>query len=344
MTNTIVSFRPRTLDRAGPIGGPGRQPAALVTSTIVSFSRRPRQLQRCTPRYRRAGRSSAGGPGDEHGRQLHAPDLDQAEPIGGPGRQPAALVTSRASASRSGPSTGPSRASASAGGPGDEHGRQLQAPDLNQAEHGRQLQPVAPVVTSIDVEISGRAGRQPAALVTSMIVSFTLRTSTRPSRSSAGGAALVTSTIVSGGPRGDEHGRQLHAPDPRPGRADRQPAALPLVTSMIVSFTLRTLTGPSRSSASADGPRGDEHRRGNRRRAGRASAGGPGDEHGRQLHAPDLDQAEHGRQLQPAALVTSIDVEISGRADRQPVALVTNTGVSFRPRTSTRPSRSAAPW
>jgi hypothetical protein len=37
------------------------------------------------------------------------------------------------------------------------------------------------VVTSIDVEISARAGRQPVALVTSTIVSFTLRTSTRPS-------------------------------------------------------------------------------------------------------------------------------------------------------------------
>ncbi len=79
------------------------------------------------------------------------------------------------------------------------------------------------MVTSIDVEISGRAGRQPAALVTSMIVSFTLRTSTRPSTIvSFSRRPLVTSTGVSFTPRpldqaepgvsrrrgpGDEHGR-----------------------------------------------------------------------------------------------------------------------------------------
>jgi hypothetical protein len=48
---------------------------------------------------------------------------------------------------------------------------------------------------------------------------------------------------------------------------------------------------------------------------------------GRQLHAPDLDQAPDprpgraDRQLQRWPLVTSIDVEIGGgRADRRPVA------------------------
>ena len=92
--------------------------------------------------------------------------------------------------------------------PGDEHGRQLQAPDLDQAEHDRQLQPAAG-----DEPRRGnrrRAGRQPVALVTSMIVSFTLRTSTRPSTGvSFSGRPPVTSIDVGidGGP-----GRQPVAP------------------------------------------------------------------------------------------------------------------------------------
>jgi hypothetical protein len=39
--------------------------------------------------------------------------------------------------------------------------------------------------------------------------------------------------------------------------------------------------------------------------------------------------------------VTSIDVGIGGGPGRQPVALVTNTIVSFRPRTSTKPGRAS---
>jgi hypothetical protein len=140
------------------------------------------------------------------------------------------------------------------------------------------------VVTSIDVEIGGgRADRRPVALVTSTGVSFSGGPGDehrwRPSRSSTGGAALVTSIDGT-----------------RPSRASTSRAG-PVVTSTGVS----------------GGPRGDEH-------------------------APALDRAEHGRQLQPVALVTSIDVEISGgRAGRQPAAPVTSTGVSFTLRTSTKP-------
>ena len=66
--------------------------------------------------------------GDEYDRQLHAPDLDQAEHDRQ--LQPAAGDEHRRGNRR--------RPRSSAGGPGDEHDRQLQAPDLDQAERGRQ--------------------------------------------------------------------------------------------------------------------------------------------------------------------------------------------------------------
>ncbi len=205
-------------------GRAGRQPVALVTSTGVSFrprtSTRPRTLDRAEPivsrwrgprgdehrRGNRRPRSSAGGPGDEHGRQLHAPDLDQA-PAPRPGRADRRPLVTNIDGTK------PSRASA--GGPGDEHDRQLHAPDL-------------PAISGGAAGDCGRADRQLQA------------PDPRPGRArssaSAGGAALVTSIdgnrpsrSSAGGP-GDEHGRQFRAPVPprhfrrRAGRQLHAPA------------------------------------------------------------------------------------------------------------------------
>ncbi len=60
-----------------------------------------------------------------------------------------------------------------------------------------------------------------------------------------------------------------------------------------------------------------------------------------------LDQAEHGRQLQPVALVTSTGVSFRPRTSPPfPAALVTNMIVSFTPRTLDRaePGVSFSRW
>jgi hypothetical protein len=116
-------------------GGPGRQPAAPVTSTGVSFALR----------YLPA--ISGGAPGVS----FRPRPLDRAEPIGSP---PISKLFKKCAAIRCG---------------SDRARGQTETPLSRQAE------PIVsrrPLVTSIDVEISGRAGRQPVALVTSTGVSF----------------------------------------------------------------------------------------------------------------------------------------------------------------------------
>ncbi len=252
-------------------GGPGRQPAArpLVTSMIVSFT------------LRTSTRPSTGVSFSR--RPVTSIDV---EIDGRAGRQPVALVTSTAELGVS-----------FSGGPlvtnidGGRADRQLQPAAGDEHRRGNQRAGRSSAGgPGIDVGIGGGPGRQPVALVTNTGVSFTRRPSTRPSRSSAGGAALVTSTGVSFRPRTStrprtldraEHDRQLQpaaGDEHRRGnrrRPSRSSAGGPVVTSMIVSFRPPgPSTRPSRASASAAAP-GDEHRRGNRRRPRSSAAARP---------------------------------------------------------------------